>query len=148
MFTLRTLFIVVAIAALGVAAVVSFMVWLMSAFVVATLGILCWAFLERQQPFWRGFLVFGTAYLVCACVSTFGTLGEALPSTWIDRAVDDDRLVSDEPYAEPNGKLNQLDEIWEVSTREATRTVTHCIGALLFGAAGGLLYAKRVEQPK
>jgi len=163
MFSLRTLFIVVAIAALGVAAMVSDVYWLSSAFVVLTLGILCWAFLERQTPFWRGLLIFGTVYMVCACVSAFDAMWDALPSTRFERVVarwnepvSDEQVyepVIDDPFADrpgipgqprPRPQVVQPGNPFEF--RETQRMVAHSIGALLFGAVGGLVYAWRMKK--
>jgi hypothetical protein len=162
MFSLRTLFIVVAIAALGVAAIVSDVYGLMSGFVVVTLGILCWAFLERQMPYWRGLLIFGTVYLVCACVPAFNSVSDALPSTWFDRAAarwEWDEKVSNEPPLEdpfaddpfaprPRSPFDrrtvQPGDPFEF--RETKRMVAHSIVALLFGLVGGLLYAWRMKK--
>ena len=133
MYSLRTLFIVVAVAALGAGALFANAFWLISAFVVLTLGILCWAFLQRHEALWRGLFVFGTAYLLCAVLPFSNAISEALPSTRI-------HTFGDRPQFQNSYGVNEI--------RSDRLIGMHCVAALLFGAAGGLLLQWNARRGK
>ena len=100
MFSLRTLLVVVA-DNYGV----------ICGFVLLTIGILCWSFLERAIPFWRGLCVFGAVYMLCAFWSPLAAIADKLPSNWLYKIA----MLPDDPFA------------------AARMCVSHCIAALLFG---------------
>jgi hypothetical protein len=152
-FSLRWLFIVVAFAAFAVGAALAKSLWLISPFVTFTLGLLCWAFLERQSRFWRGLCVFGIPYLAIAVLPPFSAVSPFLPSTRLHTAIADndvqpaplenpfDPAPLQNPFADPFGDLAPV--MWLGGL-----IVFHCIGAILFGAFGGLLYQWHSERRK
>lgn len=150
MFSLRTLFLVAAVAALAAASLVANTFWLLSAFVGLTLGILCWSFLQREEKVWRGLCVFGTVYLLCAVVPVFDRVGDMLPSTRIFHAlIDTDQNPYFRPLPDqfgeppPPNPFRDEPEFWK-----GKRVVLHCVAALLFGAAGGLLLQWNAQRKK
>jgi hypothetical protein len=163
MFSLRTLFLVVALAALATAALFANTYWLISAFVVLTLAILSWSFLQRDEPLWRGLCLFGTVYLLCAVVPSFRSVSDMLPSTRLREALietSEEPLENPfgvppppDPEADPFGQPRQLpapdpfrdtSEYWP-----GKQLVLHCTAALLFGTAGALLlqWSSRHKKP-
>ena len=153
MFSLRTLFVVVAVAALAAGSLVAHTFWLISGFVALTLGILCWAFLQRGESMWRGLCLFGSVYLLCAVLPLFRTVSDMLPSTRLSEVLMErgdpldnnpfaDDSVPAELQGEPFGQPIQRpppNPFRDALFWEGKRLVLHCIAALLFGTAGGLL---------
>ena len=152
MFSLRTLFVVVAVAALAAGSLVAHTFWLISAFVTLTVGLLCWVFLQRAESMWRGLCLFGSVYLLCAVPPVFRTVSEMLPSTQLAEALLERGDPLDNPYADdalppelqgdPFGQPIQRpppNPFRDALFWEGKRLVLHCIAALLFGTAGGLL---------
>jgi hypothetical protein len=151
MFSLRTLFVVVAVAALALAALFAKTLWPISAFVVLTLGILCWSFLQRAETFWRGLCVFGTVYLLCALLPMFSTVSNMLPSARLsEMLVEMARLnkplpdKQGEPFRGPlSNPFSDEGGYWP-----GKHLVLHCSAALLFGATGGILLQWTAHRKK
>jgi hypothetical protein len=161
MFSLRTLFLVVAMAALAAGSLVAHTFWLISAFVALTLGIVCWAFLLRAESMWRGLCLFGSVYLLCAVLPVFRTVSDMLPSTRLSEVLIERNGPIDNPFADdalpadcqgdPLGQLVQQpppNPFRDALFWEGKRLVLHCIAALLFGTAGGLLFQWSAQQKK
>jgi hypothetical protein len=131
MFSLRTLFFVIAVAALGAGALFANTFWLISTFVVLTFGILSWACLQWHEALWRGLFVFGIVYLLLAPTAFF----EILPSTGIHAV-----LVPRDPgtFYESLSFQSVFRDYSELRT--AKLLALHCMASLLFGAVGGLLF--------
>jgi hypothetical protein len=119
MFSLRTLFLIVAIAAFFAWSLVTQTYWVASAFVGLTVIVLLWSVLERKKPFWEACAVFGIGYL--GAVSIFDGLWQAMPT----QALLDVWLHDDEdPYG--------------ISTLETAKSAAvHCAFALLLGSLAG-----------
>jgi hypothetical protein len=157
MFSLRALFLVVTGAALAAASLFANTFWLISVFVVLTLGILCWAILERQEAFWRGLCLFGTVYLFCAVLPMYRTVSDMLPSTRVyEVLIERDENPLDNPFGDPPPEeqgdpfgqplpipLRAAGEYWP-----GKRLVLHCSAALLFGTVGGLLLQWNAQRKK
>jgi hypothetical protein len=127
MFSLRTLLVVVAVAALAAGAIVSQSFWVSSGFVGVAVVILLWAVVEHRKPFWYAFAIFGIGYFV-AIFLLDGLL--IVPKThWI--TID---------LFGPRGQL------YNETINRMRLGAVHSTVALLFGLCAGLFYEWRTKK--
>jgi hypothetical protein len=82
-FSLRTLFVVVTLAAILAAIFTTGNPWLVSLFVGLVLLLCIWAVMERKRPFWRGFSYFGVGYIAVATAASLYPIGGLLPTSML-----------------------------------------------------------------
>jgi hypothetical protein len=135
MFSLRALFVVVAVAALFSWALVTDTYWVASGFVGVAVILLLWSVAERRKRFWESFAIFGVGYLVA--ISIFDGLWQAMPT----------QAMLDAWFEPPPGQGMLMSSALE----SAKMAAVHCGFALLLGLCGGLVCewrTKKMEQPK
>jgi lysylphosphatidylglycerol synthetase-like protein (DUF2156 family) len=140
MFSLRTMFVVVAIAALAVAAIASDSSWIASLFVGLTVVLLLWAIVETRRPFWRAFYVFGIGYMAIAVLPSLSRIADMLPSTLVL-----DKIL----YAPPTGATQPVpyrNPFDDVPTHK--EYAGHCATALLLAFCAGTLYQWRTDTER
>ena len=143
MFSLRTLFAVVTVAALAVAALAAASSWLSCCVVGVAVVLLLWGIVETRQPFWRAFYIFGIGYMAIVVLPSLSRLSDMLPSTLLL-----DRILYSPPTgaSQPEPFRNPFDD---VPTHK--QYAGHSAVALLLGFCAGTFYqwrTKRAEQRK
>ena len=133
MFTLRTLFVVVTVAALAVAAQFTESEWFASAFIGLALLLLLWAVVESAKPFWRAFAIFGIGYFVLTMTLFTAGIVDSLPTTKLVVLL----IEKDDLGRTPKSPFE------EFPIRE---NAAQCGIALMLGSLAGAVYQWRTER--